>query len=409
MGNPKSTGKPKVIIKIADGPNIGDKFTRLEWGSFVNGGYVIRAQVSDPYFNVLNDLAVKGYLKKGRQEPTKVQFEVKWAGGSTTGQRLGYMTDLHLTAGVNAAELDFVCIDPPSWLLNAGNAEGKVYTGKISTVIKQVISEYAKGIKVDVTETIDNDHNTWYMMRQDPQTFIKSLLDWGAGVTPQHTHWVVASVDEKIKIKEQADLTSKPLGIYYINRPDNTAVDAIDVEMLSDNIISPMQTKLITSGISAISGEFLDKISDMSQTKVVVKDETTSNKANVNITPEQGFKKPEQDWATSIKAIPEHSAGDVGVPYSKYIDGRARGMFLNMLNMVMRVRIRVTGDGALSDSSILGVSTATLSWAGIDGDPYFLSGNWLVYGFKHIVTQDQWWTDLYLARLDYDANAREVA
>lgn len=410
MGNPKSTTKPKVTIQIADGPDIGDKFTRLEWSSFVNGGYVIRAQVSDPYFDVLKNLAINGYLNKGRQEPTDVRFKVRWAGGDSTDLRLAYMTDLQCISGTNAAELDFMSIDPPSWLLNAGSADGRIYTGKISTVIRQVIKDFAPTIEdVEVTETTDNDKNTWYMMRQDPQTFIRSILDWGAGVTPQHTHFIVASVDKSIKIREQADLQSTPFGIYYINRPDNTGNDAIEVEMLSDNFVSPMQTKLITSGISAISGEFLDKVSDIGQMKVVVKDETTPNKVNVSIGPKQGFKKPEQDWASSIKSVPEHSAGDVGVPYSKYIDGRARGLFLNMLNLVMRMRVRVTGDARLSDSSLLGVSTATLSWAGLDGEPYFLSGNWLVYGFRHTVTQEHWWTDLYLARLDFDADAKDVA
>lgn len=408
MGNPKSTAKPLVVIKIADGPDIGTKFTRLEWSSFINGGYIIHAQLSDPNFNLLKDLATKGYLKDGRKKPTDVNFQIQWAGGDKTDLRLAYMTDMELLGITQTAELDFIAMDPPSWLLNAGKADGKAYKGKVSDVIKKVVGEYAPGIDIKVTDTIDNDHNIWYMMRQDPQTFIKSLLDWSPGVTPQHTHWVVASVDTKLIIKEQADLTPHDFGVFYINRNGSSANDAIEVEMLTDNFVSPLQTKLITAGISAISGEYLDKVSDMGENKVFVKDKTTPNKVNVNIGPTQGFKKPEQEWATSVMAIPEHSAGDVGVPYSKYIDGRARGLFLNMLNLVMRVRIRVTGDAAFHDSSQLGVSTATLSWTDLDGEPYFLSGRWLVYGFHHIVTQDSWWTDVYLARLDYDATAKKV-
>jgi hypothetical protein len=246
------------------------------------------------------------------------------------------------------------------------------------------------------------------MMRQDPKTFIRSLLDWSSSVTPKKTHWIVASVDEKIVIKEQAALTPNDLGVYHVNRNGTTGKDAIDYELLADNFISPLQTKLITSGISAISGEYLDKISDADEQKVFVKDETTPNKVNVDITPTQGFKKPDKKWATSIISIPEHNAGDLGIPYSKYIDGRARGLYLNMLNLVMRMRIRVTGEYALDDSDKLGVSKCTLSWKDLEGEPYFLSGKWLIYGFHHIMTTSMWTTDIYLARLDYDATAKKV-
>ncbi len=122
----------------------------------------------------------------------------------------------------------------------------------------------------------------------------------------------------------------------------------------------------------------------------------------------QGFDKPDRDWATSIIAVPEHSAGDVGIKYGDYIDGRARGLFLNMLGLVMRMRLRVTGEHKLDDSSKLGVSTLTVSWQDIDGEPYFLSGRWLIYGFHHIVSRDGWWTDIYIARLDHDASAKKI-
>jgi len=74
----------------------------------------------------------------------------------------------------------------------------------------------------------------------------------------------------------------------------------------------------------------------------------------------------------------------------------------------MRIRMRVTGDPEIFDSTNLGVSTATLSWHDIDGNPYFLSGRWMLYGFHHIVTQQKWHTDLYLDRLDGDADAKIV-
>lgn len=408
MGEPKSTHKPIIELSIAGGPDIGFNMSRFEWASFVNGGYIVRGRIRDPYFNILKDLATKGYLKEGREKETKVKFRLKWSAGDQTEERIAFMTTLNATGSNESGEIEFIAVDPPSFFLNEGTADGKAYKGSVSEVIQQVVSEYAASITLEITKTDDNKENIWYMMRQDPKTFIRSLLDWSAGVTPKKTHWIVASVDEKLIIKEQADLESKDYGVYHVNRNGTTGKDAISYELLADNFISPLQTKLITAGISAISGEYLDKISDSGENKVFVKDENTQNKVNVDITQAQGFKKPSKKWATSIMAIPEHNAGEIGVTYSKYIDGRARGMFLNMLNLVMRLKMRVTGEHMFDDSSKLGVAKCTLSWKDIDEEPYFMGGKWLIYGFHHIMTVSNWTTDLYLARLDYDASAKKV-
>lgn len=408
MGEPKSTHKPIIELSIADGGDIGFNMAKFEWASFVNGGYIVRGRVRDPYFNILKDLATKGYLKEGRQKETKVKFRLKWSSGDETQERIAFMTTLNATGSNESGELEFIAIDPPSFYLNEGTADGKAYKGNVSKVIKQVVNEFAPNVQIEITETDDNKENIWYMMRQDPKTFIRSLLDWSSGVTPKKTHWMVASVDEKLIIKEQAELQSTDYGVYHLNRNGNTGKDVINYEVLADNFISPLQTKLITSGISAISGEYLDKTSDSGEQKVVVKDENTQNKVNVDITQNQGFKKPNKKWATSVMAVPEHNAGEIGVPYSKYIDGRARGMFLNMLNLVMRMRMRVTGEHMFDDSSKLGVAKCTVSWKDIDGEPYFLGGKWLIYGFHHVMTIQNWTTDMYLARLDYDASAKKV-
>ena len=408
MGSPIASVAPVVTCMVADGPDIGHNFVKFEWASFVNGGYIIKARISDPWFNFLKELAVKGYLKEGREKETPVKFKIQWSDGKSTKQRLAFMTDLKAHGTNGAGEIEFIAIDPPSFYLNEGLADGRVYEGKISDVIRKVIQDFAPRIKPDVSETLDNEKNKWWMMRQDPHTFIRSLLDHAAGVAKKHTNFIVASVDEEITIREQAEMPNPDFGIYYVNSHGDAIADALDFEMLADNFVSPLQTRLITSGISAISGEFLDKVTDLGEQKVIVKDENTGNKINTNITPKQGFAKPEKKWATSIMAIPEHSAGDMGLQYSKYIDGRARGLFMNMLNLVMRVRMRVTGEPDLHDSSDLGGATATLTWRDIDGEPYFLSGRWLLYGFHHVVTRERWTTDLYLARLDYNADAKKV-
>jgi hypothetical protein len=81
-----------------------------------------------------------------------------------------------------------------------------------------------------------------------------------------------------------------------------------------------------------------------------------------------------------------------------------------MLNMVMRIKLRVTGEPNkdLANSHNLGTSYLKIAWRDADNEPYFLDDLWLVYGFHHLLTRDNWVTDIYCARLDYDANAIKV-
>jgi hypothetical protein len=409
---------PAITLKIEGGQDFSMNFELLEWASFINSGYIVRCRIVDPYFAVLKEMATQKYLEKARVEPTPLEFQIKWPEVDPTTKRVAYLAYLSGVKNVTEkARIEFVGIDPPSWWLNAGEADGGAWTkgdkygtesGRVSDVIKSVIKTYAKGITAEVTDTIDSKENVWWMMRQDPKTFISSLLDWSSSITPKKSAWVVASVDRKIIIKEQAALTPKDFGLFDVNTKLPAASDVTRVEILMNNVISVFQTKLITQGISAISGEYIDKVTE--EKKVVVDDENTPNKLGVDIGPDLGFEKPkDKKWATSIRMVPELSAGDLGVEYAEYIDGKARTMFMDMLNMVMRIKIRINGDSRFDDSSILGAATLTLTWKdAVEEQPYFLSGKWIIYGFHHIVTRTNWWTDLYLYRLDTDATMKKI-
>jgi len=420
-------GKPKVShtavlnVTVADGPDIGYQIKRFEWRSFVNGGYIIRAKFYDTWWKTLKDLATQFYLRKGRREETLVKFKIQWKGLEPTEERIAVMSDLDARGTAEGGTLTFIAIDPPSYYLNAGNSDGSMFKGRIGGkegVISQVIKKYCPSdIIAEIGETEDNKENKWWMMRQDPKTFIASLLDWSSSVTQKKTHWIVASRNKKIIIKEQSEFEGKDFGIYEYNVNAPGANDIWRFEFLADNSVTAMQTKLLTQGISAISGQFLDKITDKGDENVVyVKDVNTPNKRNTQFKQDRGFAKPVKDLnadagittsgATNIIAIPEHNAGDVGLPYNKYVDGRARGMFLNMLNLVMRLKIRISGERAMDDSTLLGVSKCYLNWLDADLTPYFLSGPWLIYGFHHVIDVAAWNTDLYLARLDFDASAK---
>lgn len=422
---------PKLRIKVADGDDVGHEFSRFEWASFTNGGYVIRATLKDPYWNILKDFATKNYLAKGRKQPTPVRWTLEWPEVDDTGEHLAYITDSDARGIQAGGEIEFIAVDPPSYWLNAGDSSGKAFKGNVKMVIEQVLQKYFVdpngpfgGGKYEVSETNDNKENTWWMMRQDPKTFIRSLLEWSASITEMQTNWIVSSggsTKEKptIWIKEQAKRQSIDYGTYIMDRRAPAAQDVLNFQFIADNFISVFQKQLITSGISAVTGRYLDRRIDTPRQIVHVYDERTASKKNANINQNKGFSKPgaasgafekPHEWSTSVQMIPEFSAGDLGIPYDKYIDGRARGRFLDMLNLVMRIKLRITGEPSkqLAVSHNLGVSVIKIVWVDDDMEPYFLDGNWLVYGFHHVVTRGNWYTDLYCARLDYDAAAQKV-
>ena len=427
MGEPKISHHPVIFLSIEGGPDIGEQHIKFEWKSFTNGGYIIRAKLQDAYWNILTDIATQFYLDKGRRSPTKVIFEIEWPGNEKTGKHLAYITDMD-ARGVNAGGfLEFIAVDPPSYWLNAGDSAGRVFEGTVKEVIERVIDQYfilPNGIgDREVSKTLDNNKNLWWMMRQDPKTFIGSLLDWSASITEQQTNWIVSSggsIEDKptIWVKEQATRKSVNYGLYVFDVKTPSMNDAYNFEFLSDNFISVFQKQVITQGISAISGLYLDRKTDEPRQMVHVYDDRTPNKKNVNIDKTRGFAKPKDnpsiekphEWSTSIMMVPEHNAGDLGIQYSKYIDGRARGMFLNMLNLVMRIKLRVTGEPLkdLANSHNLGVSKLKIAWRDAEDQHYFLDGDWLVYGFNHYVARGEWYTDIFCARLDHDAIAKKI-
>jgi hypothetical protein len=399
-------------VKIAGGPEIGEtQMLAFEWKSFVNGGYIVRCKVSDPNLSLLRDKVIKQYLQKAREAPTEIEFAIGYVGGDETETRKESITDLDLYGDSPHGGFEFVAIDPPNWFLNGGLGDGKVYEGSVSDVIEKCVKEYAPDIKVEVTKTEDNPKGCWAMMRQDPKTFIQSLLDWSASLTPKKTNWMVASVDKKIIIKEQHDFfqNRRHFGNYNNSMGLDKTNDIVDYAVLNNSFVSVYQNALVTQGLSAVSGKFLDV--QTSKDKTEIRDENTENKANTRTDAEKAFKKPSCKWSTSIMAVPELAGGEMGIKYEEWIGGRARNLFISMLPMVMRVRLTIHGDPEYHDSSKLGVSTLNINWKDFDKQDFFLAGRWLVYGFHHRMTKikkPRWFTDVYIYRIDHDADSKKA-
>jgi hypothetical protein len=366
----------------------------------------------------------QGYLANARSDIYQVEFQFKQAGDSVppneaTQRQRAYVSTLYAHGeSAKHGHIQFIAVDPPSWFLNAGDASGKVYRGKISDVIKRVVDDYSDGITIEVGESRDSTHNRWWMMRQDPKTFILSMLDWASAVSAKKSQWIVEVDDRTMRVQEQADIQSQNMGLYTYNA-ERGKDSIVAWELLADNALSVVNSKLVTQGMSAVSGQYLDLIQDPMELATVAKDSTApKERLKAKVGPNQSFTKPpdaKPEHATvvgwsSIPAIPEaYSAGDIGKPYSDYIDGRARTMFLNMAPMAMRAKFRVVGHGVYSSGRGLGSNTITVNWMDADQTPYFMAGNWIVTGFHHIARIGRLWiTDLYCSRLDWDANATAV-
>lgn len=418
-GRPKVSHAPNLSLEIAGNEDISRLFTKFEWKSFLNGGYIIKASVYDPYWQGLRSI-IEDYLKTARKEPTELKWSIEWATTDRkTEERTAILTDLYIPQGSqNGGNLEFVAIDPPSFFLNAGNCDGSSFEGKVSDVIRQVVNRYAPDISLDISETKDHDKNRFWMMRQDPKTFIMSMLDWSASITNDKTNWIVASSDNELIIKEQSEFDGEDFGIFSVNADSPSMNDVLEFDYLADSFITTLQTKLITQGISSTTEKYLDKKVDEDERFVFVKDENTSNKRNTGIGSDRGFTKPKDSLnfddgqsasgGTSVIAIPELSGSELGIPYEQFIDGRARNRFLRMLSMVSRLKIRVNGNSDLDDSTKLGVSTCTLQWFDAEQMNFFLGGKWLIYGWHHVVSRNHWYTDMYLTRLDHDSSARSL-
>lgn len=183
---------------------------------------------------------------------------------------------------------------------------------------------------------------------------------------------------------------------------------------MADNAMSLLNTKLVTHGISATSGGYYDRISDRNEAHVFIKDSNTANKRVARTDETQAFTKPPEaapprvGW-TSIPPIPEiYSGGELGKPYQEYVDGRSRGLYLNLNNRVMRSVFDCLGHGEWDNCWGLGVDTAYIKWMTSDNDYWFMTGNWIVYGFHHVANPADWFTKLYCARADHDAAGVQV-
>lgn len=432
---PQMTARPLLRARISpeqlDLKDVvfDDNILDFEFRTMLNGGEMVRVVVTDPYFTKFDQIMGNDYFAFSRQAttgPVRLTSQLGWSGDKSL--QLDEM--IHVVVAMapmgdgNEARIELLAVDYPSYYLTAGNAGGGSYLGNVQSVIKQIVAKYshnAIGVRFDTT-TKDSKYNRWWEYRQDPKSLILSLLEWSTSVSEHQTKWLLWPDGDTLVIKEQADDESQQRAVYewrgYGGDVKGTG-DIVEWEVLGDNALQLMQTQLVTAGMSAVSGAYYDpKQFEKDKEKVFVGDNNTGSKYKPIVPPDRGYTRPDPNadpldhpvgW-TMVPAIPEFSAGDLGMRYDQYMDGRARGMYLSLSNTLERIRLRVVGHHIWAGSPGLGVDTLSIViTASVPDKPsYFIAGNWIVYGFHHIASRSGWDTDLYCYRLDYDAEAKSV-
>ncbi len=96
----------------------------------------------------------------------------------------------------------------------------------------------------------------------------------------------------------------------------------------------------------------------------------------------------------------------MGLKYDQYMDGYARHKYLNLLAYATRAKFTIVGHHIWDCAAGLGADTIFIDWKNADGEPYFMSGHWIVYGFRHRYSALQgWYTDIYGYKLPHDSAA----
>ena len=421
---------PSVYLEFDILPlqNWGKNVKRMVMRAMANAGYVVEIEISDPEGAMMSAFIEQGYFESVRTAPLEVTFAflsgvnmLDAPDYGTLRQRAFVTYTDYYTPTDDRINISFTAIDPVSYTLSMGDASGKCYRGRLDEVISQVVTQYAPGIEFKMDRTNDSSLSRYWMLRQDPKSFITSMLEWSSPLNQTKTNWVVQVDDYKLEINQQGSMISKKRG--YYSRYAGAFSDSIaSSDVIANNALNVVATKLVSPGASAFNGDYLDRVTDQDEKYTVAKDVSTPKKQVPEVEENHGFQKPLDDpeakyphsGMTHVIPIPEYTCHELGLDYRDYIDGRGREHYLQLLASSLKTKLVVKGHGEYINTFGLGVDTIYVDWnrSSAPDDPsneYWMQGAWIVYGFEHTFKSATWYTTLYVYRPDQNAVGKKIS
>ncbi len=395
---------------------------------FVNNGYAFKVQLSNIDFRLLSKLIDgtkenRTLLNKIRKEPIPITIEFSHNNGTDSKNRTRKITGYIISISSSGTkEVDFVTIvalDPVSWSLRIGDAEGKAYFGKLHEAIRQVINKYAPDIIVDIDETIDS-RGTWWSLRRSPIEMLSHWITIASSLNSDKVPWMIGIDGNRLKIAPQTKFESKTVG-YYTKRTKDLESTIMKWRSLLNPSLGHEEMGIITAGISGLTGKYLDQITDPdssiitdtnTQSKLIPK--TNNNNIKSTIRPEVETFRVNSYGRQFIESLPEYVNNNDNIAYKEYYDAYARTKYVRDVYKLFTLDVAVVGHGVYDNTMIMGTSNVFIDWRNLlfnnkASQTYYLHGNWLVYGFKHTYTNNTGWkTILNLARPDHNALGKKI-
>ena len=416
--------------------SVGRRITEIFFSGAYNGGLQAKITIYDTDAQRWEAFMRNVWFPKSLREDIKVNFRIYYESGEYPKSSTRYIemslykVNLRARGSVGGVLVDFYAMNTADKDLSYGYSSGKAYKGRISDVLKQVIAEHTT-IPVKVTPTLDNKENYWYMLRQRPPRFIRQLLEFGTSFTKSKTQMVYGvwqygpqeKIPPLISITPQGEIKPKNLGKYT-----NANINLI-YSIHNEDYIAYMN-KLTSSGISTLTGDYLDVKADPKEIYVFAKDSNTSTKILAGYPKPHGHSKQNDTVGflkgmSNIKTPPElYNDGSVGYLYKDYVKNRSMNMYLNHCHNLVHARIEFPGIGLLDNTIGLGTDTIYVEYTrpskegtqpadkvldspeGID-EKHFWTGNWTLMAFEHRwnIDDKSWNTILDCSRFTTDTNA----
>lgn len=421
----------ELFIPELSDKDLGRYVKKVVFKGFINNGYAIRIQIKNANFAILDSLFETNnsnntrLLDHIRSNTVAVKFRLKHDPGVNGYPRdatrfvTGYITTIYPHGSGEIDHVEIIAIDPINYYFRIGDAYGGAFKGNVSSVIKQLFEKYTpRDVAVSIPNTTDSDYNVWCMMRRTPRDMLSHLLYLASSFDRSRTPWVIGIENHIVKIGPITSFEPKSLA-YYRKMDENGYGDIISWESILNPSLGHYEMGLVTAGVSATLGQVYDQTNQ--KNKAIISDNNTENKF-VPKQPSTGVLRstirPSSTFLAGkfgrsfVESPPEYfNGGEIDQPYLEYFDAYARTEYTRHINKLFTIDVKISGHGIWDTTIGLGAVNAYLDWRNNFGEAnkhYFLSGNWLVYGFEHTWLESNWTTIVKMSKIDQNAAGRRV-